>query len=301
MTKAKATKAVKQAKKTSINKNADMAQRSARISILLFVFVIVLTVGLLMYQHNVKPAGKELLTSTLDAAPVNFSDLSEEDKKNNDFIAALKYLLTKEIIAGYGDNTLKPNNPVNRAEYIKMVATALKADVKNFDKPCAQDIDGTEWFAKYVCYAKDAGWIGGSADGNILPGKQISLAEAIKIMVTAQQWDITNTKDMTLPKSKKILSTAWYVPYIKVAYSKYLLNYFKKDNLDPGMLLKRKDVIMFIFSSLLVDTMKVEKYSSSLIPKLFEQEGIVMSGEAQFKSAPTSPEAPVKTTPKKKK
>lgn len=248
-----------------------------------------------MYQYKVKPSGRELLTSAMDAIPMpDFKDISPEDKKNNDFMAALKFLVSKGVILGYGDNTLKPNNPVNRAEFIKMLTIALKADVNGFAKPCFKDIKGSEWFAQYICYAKDAGWVGGFADGKILPGNQISLAEAIKIIVTAQQWDITNTKDMSLPTSKNIVKTAWYIPYLKVAFSKFLLYYYKNDNLDPAMLLTRKDVILIIFSGMLVDTIKVEKYNPSLIPQLYQQEGIVMSGEA---SKPVSPEA----TPKKKK
>ena len=242
-----------------------------------------------MYQYNVKPSGKDMLTSTMDATPMpDFKDISPEDKKNGDFMAALKFLVSKWVILGYGDNTLKPNNPVNRAEFIKMLTIALKSDVSGFAKPCFKDVTGTEWFAQYICYAKDAGWVGGFADGKILPGNQISLAEAIKIIVTAQQWDITNTKDMSLPTSKNIVKTAWYIPYMKVAFSKFLLYYYKSDNLDPAMLLTRKDVILIIFSGMLVDTIKVEKYSPSLIPQLFQQEGVVMSGEA---TKPVTPEA----------
>lgn len=265
-----------------------------RISFLLFAFVIILTVGVLMYQYNVKPSGKEILTSAMDATPMpDFKDISPEDKKNNDFMAALKFLVSKGVILGYGDNTLKPNNPVNRAEFIKMLTIALKSDVSGFAKPCFKDVTGSEWFAQYICYAKDAGWVGGFADGKILPGNQISLAEAIKIIVTAEQWDTTNTKDMSLPTSKNIAKTAWYIPYLKVAFSKFLLYYYKNDNLDPAMLLTRKDVILIIFSGMLVDTIKVEKYNPSLIPQLYKQEGVVMSGEA---AKPVTPEA----TPKKK-
>lgn len=277
--------------KSSLDAHMGGAQRSARISVLLFIFVVVLTVGLLMYQYNVKPAGKELLTSTFSA--YDFTDISPEDKKNSDFMAALKFLGSKGVILGYGDNTLKPNNPVNRAEFIKMLTIALKADVSNSAKPCFKDINGTEWFAQYICYAKDAGWVSGFADGKILPGNQISLAEAIKIIVTAEQWDTSNTKDMTLPKSKKIVANAWYIPYLKVAFSKFILYYYKDNNLDPAMLLTRKDVILIIFSGMLVDTIKAEKYNPSLIPQLYQQEGVALSGEA---SKAVTPEA----TPKKK-
>ncbi len=280
--------------KPSLHENMAVAGRSMRISFLLFAFVVILTVGVLMYQYNVAPSGKEMLTSTMDATPsVDFSDMSVEDKSNGDFMAALKFLVGKKVISGYSDNTLKPGNSVNRAEFIKMLTVALKADVSGSAKACFKDVVGTEWFAQYICYAKDAGWVGGFPDGTILPGKQISLAEALKIIVTAEEWDITNTKDMTLPKSKKIDAGAWYIPYLKVAFSKSLLYYYKDANVDPSALLTRKDVIMVLFNAMLADTLKVEKYNPSLIPQLYQQEGVVMSGEAP---KPVTPEA----TPKKK-
>lgn len=289
--------------KKNIHANVDAAHRSMRISILLFIFVLMLTIGVLMYQYQVKPSGKELLTSTLNASSVDFTDITEEDKKNNDFMAALKYLLTKKVISGYSDNTLKVGNPVNRAEFIKMLSVSLGANVESFAEPCFTDITGTEWYAKFVCYAKDAGWVGGATGGKFLPGNQISLAEAIKIVVTAQGWESTDTDEIALPKSKKIVQNAWYVPYLKVAFSKSLLDFEKNENLDPGKLLTRKDVIFIIFKASLIDTLKVKKYSPSLITELYKQAGIVMSAEATpaFKSAPVTAEAAVTTKAKPKK
>jgi hypothetical protein len=177
-----------------------------------------------------------------------------------------------------------------------MLTTALAVDVSGFAKACFKDIKGTEWFAPHICYAKDAGWIGGLPDGTVQPGKNISLAEAVKIIVLAEEWDLASAESFALPKSKKIDITAWYAPFLKVALSKSLLNYLPEGTLDPALLLKRKGVIFLMFTTMLVDTVKVAKYAPSLIPQLFQQEGIAISGEAQLKSAPVTVEAP----PKKK-
>lgn len=298
MAKAKAkTTAVKKspekAKNPVLKHHVEKQSSSARIAFLLFGFLLLLTIGTLLYQKSITPSGKEILASTLSsssAAP-QFDDISPEDKKNHDFMAAVSFLAQKGIVLGYGDNKLKPLNPVNRAEFLKMLTIALKKDITGFGKPCFSDVKGDEWFAPYVCYAKDAGWIKGFQDGKVLPGNQISLAEAVKIIVTAEQWSIENTEGMSLPTSKKIVQTAWYIPYIKVAFSKFILYYYKADNLDPAMLLSRRDVILILFSGILVDTIKTPAYSPSDIPKLFSQEGIPLTGEASLNSAPSTPEA----------
>lgn len=300
MAKAKAKTAVvkkspEKAKKTVLKHHVEKQSSSARIAFLLFGFLILLTIGTLLYQKSVNPSGKEILASTLsDFKTPEYTDISPEDKKNHDFMAAVSFLARKGIVLGYGDNKLKPLNPVNRAEFLKMLTIALKKDTTGFGKPCFSDVKGDEWFAPYVCFAKDAGWISGFQDGKVLPGNQISLAEASKIIVTAEQWNIHEFDGNPMPRGKNIIETAWYAPYIKTAFWKYILYYYKADGIDPMMLLTRRDVILILFSGILVDTIKTPAYSPSDIPKLFSQEGIPLTGEASLNSAPSTPEAATK-------
>ena len=300
MAKAKAKTAVvkkspEKAKKSTLKHHVEKQSSSARIAFLLFGFLVLLTIGTLLYQKSVNPSGKEILASTLsDFQPPQYTDISPEDKKNHDFMAAVSFLARKGIVLGYGDNKLKPLNPVNRAEFLKMLTIALKKDVTGFGKPCFSDVKGDEWFAPYVCFAKDAGWIKGFQDGKVLPGNQISLAEASKIIVTAEQWNTSEFDGYPIPKGKNIVATAWYVPYIKTAFWKYILYYYKEEGIDPMMLLSRRDVILILFSGILVDTIKTPAYNPSDIPKLFSQEGIPLTGEAELNSAPVTPEATTK-------
>lgn len=296
MAKAKPVKATKKTKKVASKPTAirrtpapHASRNTTKIGILLFVFLLVLTVGALMYQQSTDSAGNIQASTLTNGAVGEFTDISVEDRKNKDFMFGLKFLAQKGIVLGYGDNKFKPNNPVNRAEFLKMLTIALKADVTGFNKPCFADVSGTEWFAPYVCYAKDAGWVTGYAGGKIFPGNQISMAEVLKIIVTAEQWNTEGIDELPLPKGKKIVKTAWYVPYIKVAFSKFLLYNYKSEDLDPAMLLTRKDVVLILFSGILVDTIKVEKYDTSLIPQLYKQENIALPKDTS--SSPTSGEA----------
>lgn len=61
-----------------------------------------------------------------------------------------------------------------------------------------------EWYASWVCYAKDNGIIGGYTDGTFKPSANINLAEAAKILV--------NTLSVT--KSTET-GGEWYEVYIK--------------------------------------------------------------------------------------
>lgn len=304
MAKAKPTKPVKKTKKAKKSVTPEATRRtpsrSMKVGVLLFAFLLVITIGTLMYQQS-SNGKKDIQASVLSSkgSASSFTDISVEERKNKDFMFGLEFLAKKGIVLGYGDNKFKPNNPVNRAEFLKMLTIALKADVAGFEKPCFSDVKGTEWFAPYICYAKEAGWVSGYGDGKILPGNQVSMAEALKIIVTAQGWNMDNLDDKPLPKGKKVVNVAWYVPYLKVAYGKFLLyNYTQTNDFDPAMLLSRKDVVVILFSGILVDTIKVDKYDTKLIPQLFKQENIplptdpgedVSSGEPKPGSPEPSP------------
>lgn len=60
------------------------------------------------------------------------------------------------IVGGYPDQTFKPGNTVNRAEFLKMLlaATDVKLD-GNVSEDVFSDVSKTAWYAPYVKYAKD--------------------------------------------------------------------------------------------------------------------------------------------------
>ncbi len=106
---------------------------------------------------------------------------------------AIEYLKTNKVIEGYTDNTFKPDNRINRAEFVKIMVATLIKDPTGSD--CFTDVK-REWFAKYICTAKRLGYIQGYADGTFKPGDYINFAEASKIIDTAMKvkTDTTGTK-----------------------------------------------------------------------------------------------------------
>lgn len=59
---------------------------------------------------------------------------------------------------GYPNGTFGPKLAINRAEIIKIIlASSIVGDIGTGNN-CFPDVH-TEWFAKYVCYAKEHGMI----------------------------------------------------------------------------------------------------------------------------------------------
>lgn len=124
----------------------------------------------------------------------NFSDIDD----NEIYKDAIQFLYDSKIVKGYDDGTFKPQNTINRAEMVKIIAEAklklnnLPSDflVNYSNQKCFSDVPVNEWFTKYVCYGKEQGWIVGYENGKYFhPGNTITFVEALKI--TLEGFDLS--------------------------------------------------------------------------------------------------------------
>lgn len=132
------------------------------------------------------------------AADSPFPDV-DSDSVNFD---AIDYLKGEGVLEGYPDGTFKPANEINRAEFTKIVMGPIITDMSK--KNCFPDVN-EEWFAPYVCDAKDRGIIAGYPDGTFKPADNINFSEAAKIITNA--YGIELGEDSADPER-------WYKTYI---------------------------------------------------------------------------------------
>lgn len=133
--------------------------------------------------------------------------------------AAILYLADKGVLAGYPDQTFKPNNVVNRAELLKILIASLGVtDLSG--RNCFPDVTD-QWFAPYVCYAKTQGWVSGYADGTFRPSEPVNKVEAIKMLVNSQGYR-TDEQVGSLGYDD-VSSTDWYAPYVQASKSRNLI------------------------------------------------------------------------------
>lgn len=88
------------------------------------------------------------------------------------------------VVEGYSDGSFRPGNTINRAEFLKIILEGRSNSIAFSGSNCFPDV-GNEWFAKYVCTAKNEGIIGGYPDGTFQPGREINFVEASKIVALA--------------------------------------------------------------------------------------------------------------------
>ncbi len=104
-------------------------------------------------------------------------------KASTSYATAIGALQQKGVLQGYANGTFKPEQPITRGEFLKIILEA-RGDVREGGADCFSDVKD-EWFAKYVCAAKAEGIVSGYADGTAKPGQNINFVEASKILSLA--------------------------------------------------------------------------------------------------------------------
>lgn len=150
---------------------------------------------------------------------------------------AIFYVKQQGIVQGYEDGTYQPESTINRAEFVKILVTALYkdrvysdenqytsakeeiADCFFYDDMVSAfadgggglfvDVKGYEpWYVQYLCIAKYNGFVQGYPDGTFRPGNSINFVEAAKIIVKAFGLEATST----LPACEG--DCPWYRDYV---------------------------------------------------------------------------------------
>lgn len=153
------------------------------------------------------------LLSTLPFSSLaSFSDIPERNLNKQ----AIEYLQGTNVIGGYSDGTYKPDNTINRAEFLKIVIGAkYGSDLSASSAVSLSDVDSSAWFAPYVYKAISEGIVNGYPDGTFKPGNNINLAEALKI--------VTLTYQIPIPHYIREPDN-WFDPYLDAANGEALLN-----------------------------------------------------------------------------
>lgn len=172
---------------------------------------------------------------------------------------AINDLNQKKIVSGYPDGTFKPDELINRAELTKLVVKSkTEPNAENY-KDCFPDVTD-QWFAPYVCYAKEKNWVEGYKDKKFHPGQNVNRMEALKIILNTLFENLAADKENQPKKqelAKDIEISAWYYVYFHFADKNNLLDkthillnedgtYFYYP--DKGM--TRKEVAETIYRSL---------------------------------------------------
>ena len=101
------------------------------------------------------------------------------DANNMWYSGAVDFVSNKGIINGYPQNIFKPNNNITRAEFVQMISNYLGLEVDG--KSSFLDTKD-HWAEDAIHIVTDKGYVKGYGDGTFKPNKEITRAEAVKIL-----------------------------------------------------------------------------------------------------------------------
>ena len=152
----------------------------------------------------------------------DFTDVAADAWYNN----AISTLAKAGALSGYEDGTFRPDQPITRAELVK-IAMSFYGTVHS-DSDMFNDV-GEHWAAAFINGAADLGFVNGYGDETFQPDRYVTRAEAIKII--NRTLNRAPDKDHLLPDMitwmDNMDTDAWYYAEIQEATNSHTYTWDK--------------------------------------------------------------------------
>jgi len=168
------------------------------------------------------------------------------------YTQAMMTLKDMNVVSGYADGAFHDQSTINRAEFIKILMGSVSTEEersrcissqlqKNWSYSYFSDVSLREWYAPYVCVAKERAIISGYGDGTFRPNNQITMVEALKIIFMGH-----NVQLVPAP------NTPWYEAYVRTAEDKFNFGHDSASTVDKySMPIERGYMAQMIYRVLL--------------------------------------------------
>jgi len=152
---------------------------------------------------------------------------------SSNYSEAITELRKMGVLHGNPDGTFRPQDKLNRAEATKIIVKTAEAagiQMQPTDEELSEifsdtqsgewclDKDGKPWCNEYIGKLYHRGSIAGYPDGRFLPGKTVSRAEMLKMVI------LTFSEDEGIYSEKTCQEGVWFCQYVEKA---------EKDGIEP--------------------------------------------------------------------
>ena len=209
----------------------------------ILVFSLFLSSSPLSFAQNVSSTD-----SGIQVVQAGFSDVA----RTHPSYTAITYLSEKGVIGGYSDGTFKPENSINKAEVLKIIVGGSGIQTDEAFAQHFPDVGEGDWFAPFVLKAKALGFVkGNDSDGTFAPGKQVNMAEFLKMLLLANQIDVSAFEGQVVAPNIDV--NAWFASYVNYAAALGIVPRDAEGNVDAGKNLTRAEVVnaMYLLSIIL--------------------------------------------------
>jgi hypothetical protein len=161
--------------------------------------------------------------------------------------AAIQKAVEAGFVNGYADNTFRPNREVNRAEFVTMLARALKLP----DSGAGAFKDMGEipaWARTYAAQAASAGIVSGYADGTFRPEQKLTRSELTVMIVRSLGIAVDTQAKLNFADASEV--PVWAVPYIAAALDNSLISGVGQNRFAPNKIATRAEAVTLIVNLL---------------------------------------------------
>ncbi|MCD9024085.1 S-layer homology domain-containing protein [Cohnella silvisoli] len=196
-----------------------------------------------MVTNGMKKWTAILLIVSMMFSSFGFASAAESGKSDVKGHWAEKQLnqwLEKGLIKGYADGTVKPDNPITRAELISLINRAFgfteKADVS------FSDVQSNNWAYSEVAKAVKAGYIKGNANGTFAPGNKTSRQDLAVIIARLLKLQADNQNAVVFSDADRFAS--WSKEAIGLVAAKKIMQGYTDQTFRPDAQITRAEAVV---------------------------------------------------------
>lgn len=210
--------------------------------------IIDLKEGLVVFQidHFSQFAVIELVPNKTEILPPElrktFLDVDEKLAWARD---AIEILAGQGIIRGTGKG-FEPQRPITRAEFVKLVVTALDLEAEPYTNGRFSDVQSSDWFADAVGCACKHNIIVGYADGTFKPGHNITRNEIAAIFYRLEEASDDDPENSVLIKDIDTIP-AWALDAVKYVTAQGLMQGYEDQTFRGNRPITRAEAAVVIF------------------------------------------------------
>jgi phosphodiesterase/alkaline phosphatase D-like protein len=195
---------------------------------------------------TVTPTPTPTSTVTPETSVTPAPEPSFTDAKGHWAEATIQKAVADSLIMGYKDNTFRPNQVVNRAEFITILGRAMTLE-QTGTAPAFKDMDKIPaWAQGHVAKAVQAGIINGYADDTFGPANALNRAEMVAMIVRAAGIKPDSSAAISFADARDI--PAWAVPYVATASKMGLMSGVGGNRFAPLQSATRAEAITIIMA-----------------------------------------------------
>ncbi|WP_193726926.1 S-layer homology domain-containing protein [Paenibacillus guangzhouensis] len=162
--------------------------------------------------------------------------------------ATIQKALEAGFVTGYEDSTFRPNQSVNRAEFITLLARALQLSSSNYPLNFKDVKQIPAWSQSFVASALEAGIVKGYADQSFRPNQHITRAEMAAMIVRASGLQVNPNAKLTFADAKDV--PTWAVSAIAAVAEAGLVKGTGDNKFAPNQTATRAEAVTLIIALL---------------------------------------------------